>query len=699
MITEVNIGEIDRSSDFAEKSFGFVSSAKGFKILTSKLYENPPYSVIQELSANAYDSHVMAGHPDKQFEVHIPTRLDPYFSIRDFGVSMDHEFMMSKYTLVFYSTKTQTNDANGAWGLGRLTGLACSDTYLVYTFLEGKKRTYNIFINEKGVPAIAFINEDVTTEPNGVEVNIPVPDSKISEFVNSATKIYRNYNIKPLFKGQKLVLPTYNFTLQGTDWALERVLGYPVAVMGVYHYPIQHRSIPSLTPKQVAILSTGFFLYYKIGDLDVTASRDGLSYEEKTLKAIKERLTIIQAEFDVKVQAEFDKCKTLLEAYNLHYRYYNFSGDRAQEGRLTSDKFVPVWNGIKIDKHSLTVNSNGVQMYRYIYGYTRGKNGVTRSYQYRIDFHNGPAPEIYINDLPDGRGIYTRMRVLMEDAKNTHKSAYVFDFASAEIKDKFLKEHYLDKFEIKKVSDIPKPPTIKSNTGRVYTAKSFKKVFKFTNKGPFSSKHSDSWEIASVDLENGSGIYVLIDRYIAQDCPSYRFPSEIHNYVSRVTKIDPNAKTPEVYGIKLSQKDKIGKNWVSLNKYISDLVEAKVKTLQIDKLYTGFLNYQAISRSKILISVVNFDLKKNKLSDKTVLHDTVSKINIEKELHTEFNTYSSMFAGFLNLPNVSANIDTNKLEHALYKAYPMFRLIFENYYYGVNDLEEAFVEYANALAH
>jgi len=71
-----NVGEIGE--------FRIRNSAKAFNILSSGLYANKIKAIIRELSCNAIDSHTAAG-TTQPFEVHLPTTLEPWFSIRDFG--------------------------------------------------------------------------------------------------------------------------------------------------------------------------------------------------------------------------------------------------------------------------------------------------------------------------------------------------------------------------------------------------------------------------------------------------------------------------------------------------------------------------------------------------------------------------------------------------------------------------------------
>ena len=105
-----NVGEIGE--------FRIRNSAKAFNILSSGLYANKIRAIVRELSCNAVDSHVAAGKQDTPFDIHLPNTLEPWFSIRDYGLGLSHDQVINIYTTYFESTKTDSNEFIGALGLG-----------------------------------------------------------------------------------------------------------------------------------------------------------------------------------------------------------------------------------------------------------------------------------------------------------------------------------------------------------------------------------------------------------------------------------------------------------------------------------------------------------------------------------------------------------------------------------------------------
>ena len=75
---------------------GLVVNAKAFEML-ARQYSDPIKAILQEISANASDSHIRAGISDRPFDVKLPNALDPHFRVRDYGVSMSRDTIYDVY--------------------------------------------------------------------------------------------------------------------------------------------------------------------------------------------------------------------------------------------------------------------------------------------------------------------------------------------------------------------------------------------------------------------------------------------------------------------------------------------------------------------------------------------------------------------------------------------------------------------------
>lgn len=166
-------------------TFSIKASPVAFDILSSKLYSNPTLAVVRELLTNAYDSQLAAGNPDKAITVMFPTPLDNEFSIRDFGTGLSKEDVMILYTTFFGSTKSDTNDFTGGFGLGSKTPFAYTSSFTVTSFFNGTKYVF-LATKKDGYPSILPIGEEPTDEPNGLLIRIPVNRDMPNRFYEEA---------------------------------------------------------------------------------------------------------------------------------------------------------------------------------------------------------------------------------------------------------------------------------------------------------------------------------------------------------------------------------------------------------------------------------------------------------------------------------------------------------------------------------
>lgn len=111
-----------------QKSFTITASAKAFDILSNKLYTYKIRAIVRELICNAYDS-VIEAKTNKKIKIHVPNSMEPYFSVKDCGVGLNEKEIEEIYTNVFASTKTQSNDLIGAFGLGSKSPFCYVDNF------------------------------------------------------------------------------------------------------------------------------------------------------------------------------------------------------------------------------------------------------------------------------------------------------------------------------------------------------------------------------------------------------------------------------------------------------------------------------------------------------------------------------------------------------------------------------------------
>ncbi len=301
MKLDVAVNEAVLSNVGTTGEFRIRNSAKAFKILSDGLYSNKIRAIIRELSCNAVDSHVAAGKADIPFEVHLPTILEPWFAVKDFGLGLSGSQVMNIYTTYFESSKTESNDFIGALGLGSKSPFSYTENFTVTAIKDGMMRIYSAYINEMGVPCVAEMSEALTDEDNGVEVKFSVTDRyDYQSFRHEASNVFRWFKNKPNVVGvDSFKHENPHYKEMNIVPGVHLFADYnqsSVALMGNISYPL--RDIPEPTKHfgtLASLLDCNLAIEFSIGDLDFAASREQLSYVPMTIASIKRKLEEVNA--------------------------------------------------------------------------------------------------------------------------------------------------------------------------------------------------------------------------------------------------------------------------------------------------------------------------------------------------------------------------------------------------------------------
>lgn len=346
------------------KAFQIKASGKAFQILSSGLYKDKILAIVRELSCNARDAHVAAGTEDRPFDVHLPTGLEPYFSIRDYGIGLSDAALTTLYTTYFESTKTESNDFIGALGLGSKSPFSYIDSFTVTSYFNGEKRTYTAFVDEDGLPNIVQMGvTEQTDEHNGLEVSMPVKREDMSTFASKARQVYRYFKPIPNILGVPDFEPNYGESVyKGDRFTLSRVEQYGdaglYAVMGPVAYPISIGSLRSFSAYKSDFLENmrGYGgirvdIEFDMGEVDFTAGREELSYDHKvTVPNVCKRIREVEAALVRAVEDDFKVCKTRYEAV-IKYDSMRRNGFSSVFSR------IPVmWKGKQINSTDLMVS-------------------------------------------------------------------------------------------------------------------------------------------------------------------------------------------------------------------------------------------------------------------------------------------------------------------------------------------------------
>lgn len=274
--------------------FSIASSAKAFKILSSNLYKNKIRAIVRELACNCVDAHKMINSTEN-FEIKVPSSLDPRFVIRDFGPGLSHDDIDNLYTTYFASTKSESNDFIGALGLGSKSPFSYTDTFTVVSYHEGMARGYTAML-DKGEPVLrpVFVEEMTADDRTGLEVTVPVKPNDLNTWLYEIKYVLRPFNeIQCTLKGTSMVIDTFPddecFAVNRSEYETSGLY----AIMGNIVYPL--RDVKGLKAPWLQSKSNVVYIRFPLGELDITPSREELSLDEETVQNVLTRCAAIDA--------------------------------------------------------------------------------------------------------------------------------------------------------------------------------------------------------------------------------------------------------------------------------------------------------------------------------------------------------------------------------------------------------------------
>jgi hypothetical protein len=518
------------SGSIKNSGFKIQASSKAFEILSSNIYTHKIRAVIREISCNAHDAHIAAGN-DALFDVHLPTHIEPWFSVRDYGIGLSDQDIREVFTTYFYSTKTNSNDYIGALGLGSKSPFCLVDSFTVVSYHNGFKRSYSCYKSEDGEPQIALLSEVATDEPNGLNISVDVENNSIDSFREEAEYVYSFFNKLPNINIPSVVEKLNNkkkYTIDTPEFKANFISGYQHAVMGNVAYTIPHQYCEGL--------DIDFNLYFNIGELSFDPGRENLSMDKKTIAALKEKIALIKNNMKSYVEdiiesktTNFEKAlalQNILKGYCIRYMFGHAYIDKL------SDKY-----SLKNTKTSFT-----------IYESSRGR---VSSYQTTNTSHLNLNSQLF----KYVKGCSARIKNLVRDTNSR-----VAVFTEDQIKEAGIEPQF--------ISDPSSLPKVERSNTTATVKKGY--VYRYNN----SSIKKTAWiECSATSIPAKQKIYVEI---FNNDIVS---SGQFNNNFYRLRKLMTSSfmSGTELFGIKSkfahSKEFLNDKSWISLDQYLKSMIE------------------------------------------------------------------------------------------------------------------------------
>lgn len=668
------IQPIERSGVQHESTFTIKATANAFSILSSGLYSDKIRAIVRELSCNAHDSHVAAGKADTPIEVKLPSAFDQTFYVKDFGTGLSHNDLIQIYTTYFESTKTESDDFIGQLGLGSKSPFSYAPTFTVESRFNGTKRVYTCFKNEQGMPAISLMGEANTDEENGLTVALAVKRDDIEKFIDAARKVFMYFDPKPTIKGMAYFEPyVLNHTIAGSNWKIRNV-GYearmegPYVVQGFVAYPVDGSIFHDrgLSDDALKLLRTNIDLYVDIGQVEVAASREALSYDLRTVNNIAKVLEQIASEMRSSFQAEFDKCATQWEVAQT-YGKFSDTGDyefrRLFNSMHEKDPFT--WNGNEVSP-KININLSNIA--------TTTIRRMSMSHN-KVTVDGSWTPDNSVKEM--SYDISRQGLVVLVDAEAKGHRDVIGQYLSdnkcncrhvlliAPTSKKLFNQAEVDSI----IAQLGNPPALNvadlnvvrtKNTGTTYKKRTAEEKMLWTgfptrtNRWGNKEKHSvfsrNCWSTQTVTLEDG-GFYIDVERFVAMynGEPVSHFDAVLTESI-KAGLIPADTK---VYGV--SEKDK--KHIADIPKWVNIIDHLKDRFIEVNE-NNALYNRVIVDRVKgnMQFGAVNMFVTKSAFAAKLVdgpfkqFIDKVRALDVSAIVDVQSSTIESLIRYGINKP-------------------------------------------------
>lgn len=300
--------------------------------MLSNVYKDRELAVIREYYTNGLDAHA-AAKVDRPVLVTLPTWDEPVYKVQDFGVGMTEDTLFDVYADYGTSSKQDTNEERGHFGLGAKSAFSIATQFTVISIKDGLQTTALFSKAQDGSFDANIMSSVPTSEENGTTVKIPV-HSNMETFVDKAHKFFQ---FSP--RGTVLVDGVEpDYFLENTErlhnpkkpemeiYVQSKTEGTSYVIMGSVPYALTQENIASSLKRLNVTASAGFlrmpkYMVAPIGDVELTPDREGLMSTDVTNNLIDSHMDFLVNDLRELAQKELDTTETLEDFFKVYKRW------------------------------------------------------------------------------------------------------------------------------------------------------------------------------------------------------------------------------------------------------------------------------------------------------------------------------------------------------------------------------------------
>lgn len=255
-------------------------------------YRDPIASLIREYVSNCFDSHIEAGVNTPVYVTLEEDQSGWYWACEDFGVGLSEDRCANIFMKYLTSTKEETNDQIGAFGMGSKSGLGYTDVVHIRTRFDGIEYKYMLH-KTTDAPTLSLVETYSTDKRNGTQIKIYLKDNwdEHAKFVDKTAKqltyfdnVHYGGSLDALNE-DFVVYKAKNFQVRPSCEFKNMHL-----VIGNVSYPINWEAVGK-TAIEIPIALT-----FEIGDLPVIFTREDIRYTDEAVNKIIDKIVAAEKE-------------------------------------------------------------------------------------------------------------------------------------------------------------------------------------------------------------------------------------------------------------------------------------------------------------------------------------------------------------------------------------------------------------------
>lgn len=630
-------------------------------------YSDTILATMREIVANGID--VSSG---KKVDVQLPTTIEPNFIVRDYGYGLSEEDMLGLYTKYGKSTKRDSNNAIGGFGIGRFAPLSYTDSFIVMSVCDGQKTAYTIRVDENDDTVVSKMYSESSDEKNGVYVQVPIKNENIADFNSKFSNFSQYLTDKINLLNQKWNQQSPSFSCDVFDFYPKERYNYRNCselfdkahiLMGGILYPVK-------TSDKYPHFVRGVVYKAEIGEVKLHHSRESLEYNDKTVATLVAASEKIKASFQKSADEKLKNAKCLYKATEIFNNEIKTAAYLILGHRT---KHSVTWRGHKLTGDLFEVSHRAIQQVNKIANGAVSVKKVRNMYS----FHGEPHEKRHfiIDDGATPRAIKNRLSWI-----NVDSQIYVIQPTDA----------IMERFNAMKSENVTllssHERTVAPRKKQSSQGSSVKKgdIMLFEQQNAWNSSDHAFWQETDEEFSDNEVYYYCT--YYANKVQSKNGLNQSARMFNKdlfaLRKINP--KLGKVYGVRKKDLKKIEKksNWI-----------------HIDDVRQGWIdNSQSLKEAKKFFVLNRLISEYNKPSIMKILEETASNeiilnfLNLCKETNSIKNTNT----WGIDLDEIK--VDTSKerkIQEDFLAAYPMVAHVIENFRYNstCEKLREDLVNY------